>query len=168
LDRLRHRGVFDLRNYFIKHPEEVVACAKTVRILDVNVATTRLFGGRAKESVLGSLAKLFVYESYRVFMEELVHLHTKKTPFKSEMVTKASGGRVINAIVEVSIAPNYESNWKRVLVSVTDITELKKVQEEVRKRNEDLERLSEAAVGMETELVELGKGVKKLEAKKGA
>ena len=166
LDRLRGRGIFDFRGYFAKHPEEVGACAKKARVIDVNLATIKSLESKSKEATKSMIQKLLAEGLSKAFMEQIIHLHKKRTSFKTEITLKTVKGKTIYAIAEASLLPDYESSWKKILISVTEITELKKAREALKQRDEDLERISSAAVEMELEMIELRRRIKKLEAGK--
>jgi len=69
LDDLKRRGVEDFRQYFVDHPEFVSRMIDSVRIVDVNSATVRLFGARDKSELLHSLHDIFLPETEQVFVE---------------------------------------------------------------------------------------------------
>jgi PAS domain-containing protein len=48
LDTLRDEGIKDFRAYFASHPQTVLECISLVKIVDVNKATLKLFGAKAK------------------------------------------------------------------------------------------------------------------------
>ena len=136
LDDLRLSGVSNLRAYLGEHPDKTAHCAKMVDILDVNKASMELFEAESNNEILGNLDKLFIDESLEVFREELITLYERKGPFRGEIIGKSLRGNLIDCVVEVSIAPGYEDLWSKVLVSVTDITDRKVAEEELRENEE--------------------------------
>jgi len=57
------------------------------------------------------------------------------------------------------------SGTKKSVASLMDITERKQIEQEIKKRNEELEKFNKIAVGRELRMVELKKKIKKLEEK---
>ena len=132
LDALREGGLTDIEEYFISHPEAVIECAALVKVLDVNKATMRLYGADRKEDILPDLAKIFEGKPGQVFRYELVNIAEGKTRFDWEGINKTLDGRLINIDLSWSAAPGYEQTLSRVIVSVIDITERKRVEEALR------------------------------------
>mgnify|MGYP003351028352 CR=1 FL=1 len=50
-----HHRVTDLRAFLRQHPDEVAACSRQIRVLQVNQRTLDLFGARAVSSIIGTL-----------------------------------------------------------------------------------------------------------------
>ncbi|RME98324.1 MAG: PAS domain S-box protein, partial [Chloroflexi bacterium] len=129
LDELNAGGVDDFADYFNRHPEAVTRCAELIKILDVNRATLELFGAASKKELLQGLPRIFTDESFRVFKQEILALIQGATEYSNENVHQTLHGDVIAVTVHLSIAPGYEQSWKKVFVSVVDVTALKKSQE---------------------------------------
>ena len=166
LDRVRGRSVFDFKEHLAKHSKELAACTKKLGILDVNLAALRVFESKSKESVRNRLKNFLSGELFGTFTEMALYLLMKRKTARAEIAVKTVGGKPFNAVVEASLLPGYEGSWKRILLSVTDITELGKAEKTIKLMDEDLERLSDATVEMELEVVELRRRIKKLEAEK--
>jgi len=135
LDQLKKRGVKDIRRYCKQHPNIVSEFSSLVRITTANNAATKVYGTTSKEELKTSLAKYFTAESASSFVETLVSLLEKKVNFSYETINKTFDGREINIIIYLSIVPGHEEDLSKVLVSIIDITELKKAEEELRKKN---------------------------------
>ncbi|MCJ7552102.1 MAG: PAS domain S-box protein, partial [Anaerolineae bacterium] len=139
LDEVRSSGVSDLRAHLKACPDIVADCIQLVDIVDVNKATVDLFEAESKDEILGSLNKLFIDESLKVFREEFSALYEGNEAFESEIVGRSLRGNLIDCVVKVTIAPGYEDSWSKVLVSVTDITERKRAEEALRESKRRLE-----------------------------
>ncbi|UCE75072.1 MAG: PAS domain S-box protein [Methanomassiliicoccales archaeon] len=123
IDSLRGTGIKDFREYFKNHPEEVVNCVSSVRIIDVNKNTLVLYKAENKEQLLDNLNKVFDIDSYEVFREELIALAEGKTTFESEAVTRTLTGNKVHIRLRLAVAPGYEDTLGRVLISIIDIPE---------------------------------------------
>jgi PAS domain S-box-containing protein len=130
IDRLQAKGVKDVRKYFEDHQNMVANCLKRVEVIDVNNASLELFKAQSKEELQRGLANTFSEESYEAFREELISIAEGKTVFQSETITQTLKGDKKNAIVRWSVAPGHEKNLSKILVSIGDITELKRAQEQ--------------------------------------
>jgi PAS domain S-box-containing protein len=145
---LRASGVSDFRAYSEHHPEVVATCATQMKVLDVNAATLTLYDARSKEELLGGVATIFVPESFEAFGENLIALYEGRTDFETEAINQTLTGEMLDLIVRWSVLPGYKDSWSRVLVSSTDITDLK--------RTENLLRTSEAQLSNAMEIAKLG------------
>jgi PAS domain S-box-containing protein len=128
LDELRASGVADWRAYFTAHPAELPACAALIRVVDVNRATAALLQADASETVLANLQHIFSDQSYAAFADELVALASGQPTFEAELVHQTLRGQQILVNLRLSVVPGYEDTWTKLLVSLTDITERKRVE----------------------------------------
>ncbi|MFQ5820141.1 MAG: PAS domain S-box protein [Candidatus Heimdallarchaeota archaeon] len=132
IDNLRDKGVKDFRIYFEKHPEAVAQCAALAKVVDVNKMTLEMYEARNKEELLKGLNQVFGEETYNVFQAELISLTEGKTVFDSEAINQTLTGNKLHIHLRWSVAPGYEDTWKKILISILDITSHK--QAEVAKR----------------------------------
>jgi PAS domain S-box-containing protein len=138
-DDLRSRGIKDLRGYFMEHPEELAKCAGMAKILDVNQATLTLYGAKTVEELRGELSRVFTYDFEEKFREELVALGEGRTRFVSEFDNQTLTGDVKHVDLILSVVPGYEDTLEKVLVSIIDLTERKRIEGELRSTKERLE-----------------------------
>jgi len=143
IDRLRISGVDKLRAYFENHPEAVGACAKMVKVIQVNKATLDLYKADSEEQILAGIDKTFTEESYEVFKEELIALVEGRGSVASEAVTKTLTGAPVHILIRISIMPGYEDTWHRVLVSMNDISERKRAEDSLKSSEQKYRTLVE-------------------------
>lgn len=143
VEEIRNSGVRDIRTYFAKRPGALAQCASMVKIINVNRATLELYKARSKEELLGSLTKILSEEAYDVFKEEIVALSRGKTIFEGEAINRTLSGEKIHVSLRLSVAPGHEETWSRIFVSILDITEHKRMENELRRYSEQLEELVE-------------------------
>ena len=134
---LRRAGVKDFRAHLENHPEDVRKCAAMVRIVDVNQATLDLYEARSKEAFRRGLADVFAEETYGVFKEELIALAEGKTRFESEAVSCTLGGTRKHVVVRCAFPPGGEEALSEVLISVVDLTEIRRAEAEVERRKQE-------------------------------
>jgi signal transduction histidine kinase len=139
IDALRAQGVKDFQSYFDSHPQEVTECAEMVRIVDVNKAALKIYRAGKKEDLLKSLRQALDMESLAGFQEELVAIANGKTVLYRECSDKTLTGEQIDVSLSWLVAPGYENDFARVIVSVVDITERKRAEIEREKLIADLE-----------------------------
>ena len=145
IDSLQESGVKDFRAYFNNNPEDVVNCMSMVKIIDVNKAALEMYKARNKEEIFHNLSKIFtaessfMLESFHLFREWLISLSEGKTSFECEAINQTLNGNKIHITLKWSVAPGFEKTWSKVLVSTIDITDRKKIEEDLRIRAQFLD-----------------------------
>lgn len=131
LDRLGQEGITDFRTYFEAHPEIVGHCASLVKVVGVNKATLELFNAESLEEFLGGLNQIFGPETFEVFQEELTALAEGQSRFESEGTNYTLTGEKKDIAIRVFIAPGHEESWAKILITMIDITERKRLEQQV-------------------------------------
>ncbi len=131
IDELRAKGVRDFRAWFAAHPEEVTYCSRLVRILDVNQAALRLFEAKNKEDLLSGLEQVLSDESYAQLAEQLIAIGEGRTLVEIEAANRTLSGRVIHFALRWSAVSGCEDLLSRVIVSMEDVTEYRRAEEEL-------------------------------------
>ncbi len=102
-----------------------------VKILDVNQATLQLFNARRKEEIK-DLSRNINEEFLEDFRKELLAIALGKTKYESGVEVRKSSGEVRYSILNWSAMPGFERDFSRVLVSIIDISELKRAEDTLR------------------------------------
>jgi PAS domain S-box-containing protein len=144
VERLKAEGVTDMRAWCTPRPEFVQYAAGLVRILDVNEATLRMFGARAKEELLGSLHRIFLPETLSVFVEELVAVAEGRTYMEAETVLRALGGERLDVLFTLSF-PSSRQGYRRALVSMVDLTARKRAEEALKESEARFRNMADSA-----------------------
>jgi diguanylate cyclase (GGDEF)-like protein/PAS domain S-box-containing protein len=131
LDDLRARGVADLRQFTDQHPEFVARCMAELRILDVNRRTLELFGARSRAELFGRLDQIFAKGVQDPFLSELLELWDGQLFQLREVVNYHLNGEKLHLLLQLSVLPGHEDDWKLVLVGLTDITARKMAEQEL-------------------------------------
>ncbi|MCL5985393.1 MAG: diguanylate cyclase [Actinobacteria bacterium] len=132
IDKLKESGVVNLRSYFENHPEEVIKCAGMVRVIDVNRAALELFKAKDKKDFRETQQKLLIKEAYQILGDELIAISEGKTLYEGEIISHNFTGEQMQVILRWSVALPYKNTYSKVLISIIDITERKKLEEELR------------------------------------
>ncbi|MGD9273719.1 MAG: hypothetical protein PVI65_05070, partial [Desulfobacterales bacterium] len=127
VDDLKNKGIDDLRFYLPSHPELLPELLKRVIVKKFNRATLRLFQAETKAQLFGSAEKIFVSESLDVFREALMAIYEARPDFEAETVSQSLAGENINVLVSFGI-PEAREKFETVLVSLTDISERKRLE----------------------------------------
>lgn len=144
LDPLAKDGIPSLRKHLVANPGEVKRLVKKVRLLDANRAMVRLFEAKDK-SELVNLYQILSEEALAGFVDRMVALAEGRTEFETETVNKSLKGRPIPVVVRYIIPLGSEKTYSRVIVSITDLTQIKKDQEALRASEERYREIVENA-----------------------
>ncbi len=135
-------------DYFEAHPDFVQACARRVRIVDVNEAAVELLGVESKAELVGPLDRLLVPDTHHVFVGQLVAISEGRRDYSSETRLTTRDGRRLHARLEARL-PRTPEEAQRVLVSTLDVTSRKQAEldrerliTELEAKNAELERFT--------------------------
>lgn len=145
LDNLRAAGIEDFKTYLERHPEAVIHCVTLINAIDVNRAALDLYEVQDRAELLRELGGILGARTYASFKEVLLAIAAGKTNLETQIVHQTLKGKIKHAIMQWRVLPGCEDSYARVLVSLTDITPLKRAEEAVRRRNRDLAMLNQAA-----------------------
>jgi len=161
--QLQEQGIEDFNEYFNLHPEHLEELITKIRILDVNQSTIKMFNARSKEDLLGSLEKITLQGTREIIQKEIVAIAEEKDFFEGETVNRTFDGDIIDLYISMTI-PKQMAEFSNVLISMVDITERKKTEDEIKARNEDIRLLYEAGIqlGSSLKLDEVYKSVHEL------
>lgn len=121
--RWRSEGVSDLRTFLKESPERVAQCSSLIRVLAVNGRTLELFEAESLEHLVANLSRIFRDDMFDQHVEELVQLWEGGERFHSQTVNYTLSGRRLDILLHGTVLSDSEESWRRVLVSIEDITE---------------------------------------------
>ncbi|MGA8280091.1 MAG: ATP-binding protein [Desulfobacterales bacterium] len=127
VDDLKKKGIDDLRSYLPAHPELLPELLKRVTVKKFNMATLRLFQAETKAQLFGSAEKIFASQSLDVFREALIAIYAARPDFETETVSQTLAGENINVLMSFQV-PEAMEKFENVLVSLTDISERKRLE----------------------------------------
>jgi len=137
-DKLKQSGVDNFRKYFEEHRDDVILLASLVKVVDINHKSVEFYGAENKEDVNKSLLVYFNEDSFDVFMEELIALASGEKHFECEMPMRTLAGDVKLLDLHLSVVNGFEDTLSNVLVSFIDITERKRIENELKEKNDAL------------------------------
>ena len=145
IDELTERGVSDIGAYLASHRADLEECVRRVRVLDVNRAA-RQFYGATREQLLGDLNRICDDTAYEVICREIGSLAMQNSMYQAEFETPTLRGERRTVTMIVSIEPS-PGDWSRVIVSFFDITDHKRLEEQLL-QSQKLESLGRLAGGI--------------------
>ena len=134
VEELRDAGIKDLTAYFKSHPEEALRTFMKVRVTDTNKANVELFQAGSKENFLRGVPRIITEDSYRESGKQFGALAEGKTESEvQDVIVRTFEGEEKCIFYRWSVAPGYERTFEKVLVSLMDITERKRTEQELQK-----------------------------------
>jgi putative nucleotidyltransferase with HDIG domain len=143
LDGLRESGITDFTAYLTDHPETIAECTSLVQVLDVNKAAVQLYQAKSKADLTGSLSEVVSPEIRDHLRDELVSVAEGRTKYTWDGHDKTLAGTPLDIRVSLSIAPGFEHDLSKVIISVVDLTEVKQSEAKIRRQLEYLAALTE-------------------------
>jgi two-component system sensor histidine kinase/response regulator len=142
---LRTQGITDLRGYLARHPEHLQKALALIRVVDVNPEAVRQNGAASKEELLQRLPEVFLPESRDVLVEELAQLWEGRRSIDLEIPSRCLDGRIAYMVMRVQVAGTDESpDWGNVIVTGTDITARRHMEERLRQAAAEARAANEA------------------------
>jgi signal transduction histidine kinase len=144
LDNLKQQGITDLQAYLQDHPSVIEEAIQRVKLCDVNQQSLKLFGAQSKAELLASLETVFVPETKQIFMEEMIALAAGQSYFEAETTMQTLQGERRHILFTMTFPPDAAS-YKQVLVSVLDISDRVRAEQECQRLLQQEIILREAA-----------------------
>ena len=137
LKELRRRGVVDLRSYLEEHPEVVRETFEMVRVTDVNDAAVTLVEAEDRDQLLGAIDPRTADQgTLDSFVDQLEAIWEGKDRLLVDFTGRTTQGRPIDCVLHWSVpAGPLGPDYSRVLVSISDVSDLASVQRELGKKN---------------------------------
>lgn len=127
LDMLKKQGG-DLEQYLAANPEVVDRLLRSVTVKSMNSKTLEFFGAESPSRLLDSLDRIFPSDSLFVFRDMLLAIFSRQECFQAEIQLTSLKGEPRCGIVSMAIPP-LKSRFANIPLSITDITERKKIEE---------------------------------------
>ena len=131
-DQMRAAGVTDFRAHFSAHPDDVVQCARLVKIRAINNQTLRILDAPSKADVMIAVAGYFDATSLSIFREELITLAEGGTFYAGDIPLQLPNGRRIVCAFHLSVVPGAEQTLEQVLFTFEDVTARRRLEQEQR------------------------------------
>ena len=125
LDSLGPETTRNPEKYLQDHPEVMQRCMQLVKTNHLNRAALAIFGVKDADELMRNLLKLYSQESVDQFRKGIVAILKGQTKLTMETRLKNMSGEFRNVKISWQVAPGFEKDYSKVLVSTVNITELK-------------------------------------------
>ena len=122
LEKLKNKGVVDIRKYLNDHLSEAYDLAALIKINDVNDKTLAIYGAKSKEDFFNSVTDTFGEDGIHIFIDEVEALWTGERSFTAKSKQRKVDGSEIHVVISIPL-PKDKKLLKNVPVSIVDITE---------------------------------------------
>lgn len=126
--------VKDLKTYLDKNLDFVKECILKIKIISVNESTLELFKVKDKEELLVHLRNTLDAKAIEILKKELLVIVSDSNEFRDEAKFIRTDGQEISTIIKLAKI----DNQGKVIVSLTDITALKKTKKSLEERENSL------------------------------
>jgi signal transduction histidine kinase len=143
IDKLRAKGIVDLREYLLVHQEEFEKYFYFQKVLGVNKACNKLWEADSIEQLFEGLYPVLKQRKARWArdIENIVLFSEGHIRINYDSIEPTLKGNSKHVHIEYCIAPGYEDTWGRVFCSFFDITDRKKAEEGLKRYQDNLEML---------------------------
>jgi signal transduction histidine kinase/CheY-like chemotaxis protein len=141
MKELREQGVQDLRGYLDEYPHELMDMVGRIKVVDVNDCSVAMFRAVDRQHLIANLSRLFDETTLAVLRELLIALWEGRHTFEAEMQSRTLDGRRIEVLFRLHAETTAgELDLSKVIVTMVDITERKRADEERRKLERQLQQ----------------------------
>jgi PAS domain S-box-containing protein len=142
IDSLKQQGITDFRSYFASHPAVVVECNKMIGVLDVNQAGLQMYGAKSKRELIENTIQTLCQAEYDHNAEDFIAIAEGRTSNGWEGEDETMAGEPLEINLQWSVAPGHEQDFSKVIVTIIDITERKRTEQDLHASEERFRQMA--------------------------
>ena len=132
LDRYQEMELGDFKSYFLSNPKEAQRCLMAMRVRNVNHSTLALFVAPSKKELVRKFQALLGDGAMDFLVDSLVAIANNETSHSGECTLLNFSGEHLHIMVQWVALPDTTPPYKHVMVSLVDLTRIKRSENEVR------------------------------------
>jgi len=140
------RSEESFESYLSSHPQILEESADLFRIVDLNQALIELFEAPDKETVKRDISRFLTPEGVRTFVSCLGMILSGRPLVQRDTSVRTATGKRREVTLRVGVPAGSDERPSRVLVSLSDITERKRAEEERQRLATAIEQAAESIV----------------------
>ena len=122
LDTIAMEHGEDIKSYILKNPHIMDGAASSIVLLDANLAALELYETEDLEKLKNSLRVVTNPRALLALRDGAIGLWQGVRNMPIETIHNTLKGNPKNVIVRFSVGSSYKDTWKRIIVSVVDVT----------------------------------------------
>ncbi|WDE12938.1 GGDEF domain-containing protein [Thalassomonas haliotis] len=126
LEKYTRLDIRDYNHYFAKHTFELLALARQLKVLDVNVPTLALYGDKDKSTFLKQVANKHNKDQLEVLKKLALALLEQRHYFETEATARHRDGHQFKVVIK-AIIPESVTDHSRIIISATSLAQRQKV-----------------------------------------
>jgi len=126
VEGLKQQGITGIKEYLKQNTDKLTECRDKVKIIEVNNAFLKLYQAENIKILEQKVHRIITLQSIEMFVEGLLHLMDGEDSFTGETVYYTLENSKIEAITRWAVVPGHEDTLDMIVVSMEDMTELKK------------------------------------------
>lgn len=123
IDRLKAKGISDIRNYFENNIEAVFECASLLKVNDVNQAVIDLNEAPNKKYLLENFTKLADSKSNAYLINQFVAISNGEKSCEFDAELRTFNNNIVHVHLKWTVVKGYENTYEKVYLSTTDLTD---------------------------------------------
>lgn len=138
-------SVAQLRESVLKNQKNVYECVNLIKVVAANNFAVDFIGAKSRDELIaGGFSSYVLQKSWKYFRSILLDFVSGSSRHRSEFYFVREDGKEQCFIVNCTIASDIEGSWDRVLATVEDISELKRIEKELRISKEEAQKANAA------------------------
>ena len=123
---LKSAGITDLGSYLRENPEAALELSRAVAFFNVNQAAVDLYKAGSKRNLLGSMDRVLIKGDLQHFIDQVVAFTNGENSWEGEARNYNLQKEIIDIVLKKGVINRQVNGLSKVLVSITDVTELHK------------------------------------------
>ncbi len=129
LYRIRKQKIRNWKKYLESDPDFIKLASEMMRVVDVNLAAIKMFEAKSKNELVGEVKQLLRYPESQNFVDFLTAMARGEKNYQAEVDLLTINQNDVHALINLSV-PREGAKFKNLLVSLVDITERNRVEQE--------------------------------------
>jgi signal transduction histidine kinase len=135
-------GPDHVRRRLESDPGILAEAIRRIRVRHVNRAAREFYGADSEDDLIRGLPQLFDPAAADIFVDEIAAFAGGATTFSAELAAFTLSGDRKLVQMNVSIVPTEGDDWSQVVVTFTDLTERRRLEQSLQRANEMLQRVN--------------------------